>query len=260
MTTHAAVPDWLLERYALGELPPEKMEAVRAALEADPEGARRLAAVTHSNNAILAAYPPRVVAAAVQQRARREAGEGRASWLSGLIMVAAVALALLAIRTPDAGTGLHPDCVVAGDETICFKGGPQLLVYRQRGREEPEMLHNGSVAHDADRLQLKYRANQRRYGLIASIDGRGVLTLHTRDAVALDAPGDAEAAVALPRSYELDDAPRFERFFFVASLEPFDAEAVLDAIEALPLQQDPEAELVLPDGLYQDSILLQKVP
>ena len=62
------VPDILVERLALGELPADQAESVRAALEAEPGGAERLAALALSNEAIHAQHPPRVVAAEVDRR------------------------------------------------------------------------------------------------------------------------------------------------------------------------------------------------
>jgi hypothetical protein len=60
--------------------------------------------------------------------------------------------------------------------------------------------------------------------LIASIDGAGVVTLHypaNADAPAL-ATALAQKPTSLPQAYVLDDAPQFERFFFITSEDPIE--------------------------------------
>jgi len=262
---NSPVPDWLLERYALGELPQERMDAVRRALAAEPDGAERLAALERSNASILEALPPRVVAAAVNARAENAAsGATSRGWFTGLGMVAAAALALFVIRgplldgTPSDGVDIIDDGPGELEETR-IKGPPMLLVHRLQGKETIQ-LDDEDAAKARDRLQISYVARDGRYGLIASLDGNGVVTLHSgdRSPIELDRNGKA----LLPHSYELDDAPAFERFFFIASDTPFDAAPVMDAIRDL----DPKAAntltdpLPLPDGLMQDSITLTKVP
>ena len=62
------VPDPLLERYLLGELPPDQHEDVRRRLDADPESARRIEAIRSSNHEILLLHPPRQVVAEIERR------------------------------------------------------------------------------------------------------------------------------------------------------------------------------------------------
>ncbi|RKH16442.1 ActD-like protein, partial [Corallococcus sp. CA047B] len=45
MTSPHRTPDWLLERIALGELPPDELAAARARLDQEPDGPSRLAAL-----------------------------------------------------------------------------------------------------------------------------------------------------------------------------------------------------------------------
>lgn len=253
------VPDWLLERYALGELPQERMDTVRAALAASPDGEARLAALERSNEEILAALPPRVVAVAVRTKAER--ARPNRSWMGGLALVAVAALALFAVQVPETSVGSDDGTYIDDTQYVGLKGDPTLFISRLRGKTTESLWDQPNPkARAGDRLQLSYMARDRRFGLIASLDGRGVLTMHSGQ----QAPVQLEPAerVSLPNSYELDDAPNFERFFFIASKEAFDAEVVLDAIRALdPADEETlTAPLSLPDTLEQDSITLTKVP
>jgi hypothetical protein len=97
--------------------------------------------------------------------------------------------------------------------------------------------------------------------LIASIDGAGAVTLHypLHD----DAPPEATAVsadtTALPRSYQLDDAPAFERFFFITANAPIDVQASLAVIRDLAQRPDSATgSLELPKGFHQMSLRLRK--
>jgi len=66
--------------------------------------------------------------------------------------------------------------------------------------------------------------------------------------------------VFLDFAYELDDAPRWEAFYFVASDAPFDLEPIRQAVRraaAHPNQGAPTL-LVLPRGFAQSLFLVSK--
>src|SRR6185436_11941296 len=101
----------------------------------------------------------------------------------------------------------------------------------------------------------------RTYGAIVSIDGRGAVTLHLprQGARATRLPEGGET-VLLDRAYELDDAPRWERFFFVTGEAPFEIEPLLEAARraaADPSAPAPE-RLTLPPNLEQAVFSLEK--
>ena len=59
------------------------------------------------------------------------------------------------------------------------------------------------------------------YGVIVSIDGRGHVTMHLPPAAIAPSALGREPTVLLDQAYELDDAPRWERFYFITGDEPF---------------------------------------
>ncbi|MCA9665381.1 MAG: hypothetical protein KC503_07325, partial [Myxococcales bacterium] len=104
---------------------------------------------------------------------------------------------------------------------------PALRLYRRRTAGEPERLRDGTTTRAGDVVQLVYRAGRARHGAIISHDGRGHVTLHypaRREASTHLARGMAQP---LPYAFELDDAPRFERFLFVVADAPLDVGALL---------------------------------
>ncbi len=126
--------------------------------------------------------------------------------------------------------------------------------------EGSEVIGDGALAHAGDQIRIGYRAAGRSHGMILSIDGRGVVTRHFprqgRQAAQLTAKG----LVLLDHAYELDDAPRWERFYLVSSRQPFDVAPVLEAARtaAASAGTNPPPALALPASLDQSGLVLIK--
>lgn len=131
-------------------------------------------------------------------------------------------------------------------------------------RKDEGRLRPGALVEPGDVVQVSYVAAGHDYGVVVSIDGRGEVTLHhparPRDVPRVKARGE----VPLDHAFEFDDAPGFERFFFVtASGHPLEPEAVMAAARRLATagfvaaRVDP---LPLPEDLSQTSFLLRKAP
>ncbi len=256
------VSDLALEQYALGELAPEEAERVRKALAQDEALRDRLAALAVSNTEILEAYPPRERAERIRQRLR--GSELRARRVSPFFTIAlpaaAAVLALLGVFA--LRQGAFP--FLAGSEATRLKGGPARLAVFLKTDAGAEELGDGSAARQRDVLQIAYTAGEARYGVIFSVDGRGVITFHLprdyRGGPASAPELDRKGQAVLPYAYELDDAPRFERFFFVSSRSSFPVREARQAAEALARGPGAaeEGSLRLPPGLSVQSLLLKK--
>jgi hypothetical protein len=221
-----AVPDWLLERLARGELSPERAAEVRRRLGAEGDaGAQRLAALEQSNQDILAEHPPAVVAAEIRRRvavadasAAQRTSRPAARWRFALptLAVGAMAALLLVVNRPLPYDGI--------------KGGPKptLAVHLKKGNR-PQRLPAGAWVKPGELLQLSYVAGGRRYGVVASVDERGSVTLHLPE-VAGQASVLSARETVLPHAFELDNSPGAERFVFVAGDRPFSTDVVADAL------------------------------
>lgn len=254
------VQDWLLERYRLGELPDAEQEQVRDALARLPQVRQRLDELDRSSPAVLRQHPPAAMVAAVRERSR--ATRRRPPLRTGLhrwtplaaAALAAASLVGLAVWNP------WPATPPGADETRVKGLTPYLLLYR-KAAADVERLQPSAVARPHDVVQLAYQAGARRYGVILSVDGRGVVTRH------LPVDGTQAAAltpgmpVALAQSYELDDAPGFERFVLVAADQPFAVAQIEGAVrrqhEALGAGAN-ERRLDLPESMDQFSLVVRK--
>ncbi len=236
------MPDWLVERLAAGDLPPDEAEALRRRLEGEPGGLERLAALTSSNRDILSAHPPAEMAHLIRARAsadaaKRASARRRSLWVVGAPVLACAAAIGAVFFLPPARPGGSNGTVVlapvgATEDGENIKGlDPRLRVYRKLGKKV-ERLADGAAARAGDELQLAFIAAGRRYGAVLSLDGAGRVTFHLPvdgaggTAVSLRAQGE----VSLPVSYQLDSAPRFERFLFVTSDAPFSIERLPEVI------------------------------
>ncbi|MCU0613170.1 MAG: hypothetical protein MUE60_15460 [Candidatus Eisenbacteria bacterium] len=262
-TNHVA--DYTLEKYALGELPKDQLDALARRIETEPDLAARLKTMASSNIETLKKYPPAWFAAEVAARAAKPAPSApttrpfrfRSSLVALVPVLSAMALALWVLRPANDVSPPIPGLAEIAETRI--KGlEPRLAVYRKRG-DEVERIDSATVVQRGDVLQLSYVAAGRRHGVIVSVDGRGSTTLHfPREGGSTTLSPQGETPI--PHAYEIDDAPEFERFILVTASSPIDVAAVVGATEALA--GDPigcrSASLALPDSLEQWAVLVQK--
>jgi hypothetical protein len=239
------IPDVLLERYRLKELPEPSMRAIDMLLRTDPAVRARLDELDESDAQIASEYSPRTFAHDVPAPPPRRRVLQFA--LAASVVLGAIVLGVALPRTP-------------GEDGNRIKGKPALAVYRQTANGS-ERLADGDVARKGDLLLVGYVSGGRAYGVILSIDGRGVVTQHLPptggQAVALSPPKEGKP-ILLKQAYELDDAPKAERFYFVTGANTFAVAPVMDAARRAAKAGPPPDALALPAGLEQISFAVQK--
>lgn len=258
------VPALLVEQLALGELDKASATRVREALGSD----QALARIDGSNREILADYPPDRVAAEIRRKlelsAKPAPSRAWVPWLLAPTMVAAAALVWIVVRDEPPTLATQVVEVEKDDrEKTRIKGGvePHLVIDRQTASGH-ERLVTDQVVGSGDLLQVSYVPAGRRHGVIVSIDGAGAVTLHHPEAPGASPVLAEGSEVPLAHSYELDDAPGFERFVFVTrDGQPPTVDEVMHAAEQLA--KDPNkartAPLPLPGaGWQQHALMLRK--
>ncbi len=205
------VPEWLLERYVAGDLPSDEADEVRGRLRAEEGGLARAAALEQSNIDVRIRYPGRDMVPEIRRKAGVAEPTVRSWKLMVPMLVAAVALLVL-VPTIVPSTPTNPDILLKGAQ-------PLLRVYQQIDGAAVRVKPGDRLPAGAT-LQLAYEAAGASHGVIVSIDGAGVVTVHHppsgSDATSLEIGGQ----VLLPTAYQLDEAPGFERFFLVVGSEP----------------------------------------
>jgi hypothetical protein len=244
------VPDWLLERLAAGELPVRVARELSERLDAAGERVR-LDELAASNAEISRAHPAAVVAAEVERRA---AAQRRVRPLVPhpiwpLLAFGGSAALMLALVLDEAPRELETPREGNAEHLIAKGLEPHLSIYRRTGAN-PERLAQRARVRAGDIVQLAYVAAGQRFGVVASVDGRGAVTLHLPEAAGRAALLDERGETALPHAFELDDTPGIERFVFVTSGAPFETGAVVAHLEG----KAPR----LPAGLSLRSVELEK--
>jgi len=258
------VPDLVLERYRLGELPEDETKALEQRLRDDAGLRGRLEDLDRSDAQIRRQYPPAWLAERIGRRlpAAATPRRPRPAWPRGWAVPAAVAavtivLVVLAPRLagppPGASSGPAATAVEPGDRVKGLR--PSLVVFRKTP-EGSETLADGAGTREGDVLRVGYRAAGRPFGVILSVDGRGAVTLHLPARGEQAAALKGEKTVLLDQAYELDDAPRFERFYLVTASEPFAVAPVVEA--ARRLGASPAPALPLAASFEQATFLLRK--
>ncbi|MFW5788498.1 MAG: hypothetical protein ACOCW3_01045 [Spirochaetota bacterium] len=263
------VPDFLIEQYVLGELPPEKAREV----ERSERFTERVAEVERDTERFLEAHPPHAFAqrirnageaaerSPVRSPARTRAGAGRTIRLLTFAVPGAAAVLALAFVL-FGGLGIDTVPVVDPDSQILrIKGAePRISVYRSTGTEDAEALADGDVARQGDELQITYTASGRGFGAIVSVDGRGTVTLHYPLTPSSEPALTTGGEQRLPYAYRLDDAPAFERFYFVTSRSSFEVSELLTRIrsQADSIVSSPDIELRLPGDFEVEAITIRK--
>jgi len=241
------ISDLKLEQLALGELSVQDEAAIRALLESDEEASTRLAEIESTTPQLLEAFPPLRVRQEVERRVH--IAEAREKMRSEPTLIERVTmgfrLVAMAACVVVAMTFLLPE----GDEQPDFrlKGGIELVVHRVMG-EAAERLDQDTSVRAGDRLQVSLLGAVGHHVVVVSVDGRGEVTLHyPRHGASLEI---TEQAFSLPTSYQLDDAPSFERFFVVSADTQIDPSRVVEAVEGLAASGGADAGHL--DGLPRE--------
>jgi hypothetical protein len=285
MNAKPDIPDWKLERYLLEELDEAEMRRIRAAVEIDASLRARLEALQQSNLDIHQKYPPASMSERIREKLGQTAATGAAhagqtaiaatraaaartgrSWrIPRIVLVPAAALAVVAFSI-----FVLPDLLPTGEqphtEVTRIKGpGSQLHLFRKTAGGS-QQLDDGESAAAGDLILLQYRSDENAWGAIVSVDGRGTITTHLPANGNEAAPFEPGRAHLMDYAYELDDAPRWEVFFFVTSASAFQVQTVIKALEAAPIMDTPaeaiDEDLVrsldLPDRFRISTFTLMK--
>lgn len=261
------IPDLLVEQALLGEI----SDNVKIKLDQVQLNDQK-SELLESNREILARYSPQDMAAQIQAKAAQQKSETTentsGSKILNFTMKASKVIPLAAAALLIAAIGIFPllnrpgmdSGIVQGDavETTRIKGSASLKIYRKSG-SEADLLRSGDYTKEHDTLQMFYNAGDLPFGMILSIDGRGYVTLHLPanqgESTKLQMGGD----VSTGYGYTLDDAPEYERFFFVQFNEPVNVNATLVAAYTLAAEGDAmNGFLNLPEGYRQISVTLLK--
>ncbi|MBI9099446.1 MAG: hypothetical protein JEY91_13265 [Spirochaetaceae bacterium] len=237
--------DFYYEQILLGELNPENYDN------------EILDKLKESNEDILMKYPPGHMAEKIQKKLTEQNKTTKGNFNYRKIYIPLSAAAVFLLFFAIFPMNRQPQNDIAENDIIRLKGNkPSLSIYRGNA-DEAELLENNSLVREKDLLQISYDGAGIKYGVIFSIDGRGTVTLHYPGNVYSSTRLDSGGKIFLPFSYELDNAPFFERFFFISSDNEIDAQEIME--KAARIAKGNKSEMLsLPVDFNQQSIILFK--
>ena len=219
--------DITLERYLLNELPDALYAEITDACASDKELFSRIEQMRADTQNILTQYTPEFIGGRIRASIPAEKKTKKAGRiLFPALLTSGAALALLLFFPSVIHHNETMRIATDQPESIRFKGDDAKLFIFRKGESAPEQLTKDSSAAEGDILQIAY-TSRRNYGAIFSIDGRGSVTLHFPEDENADTALTTKGTVFLPKSYQLDDAPEFEKFYFIASDTPVNTAQIL---------------------------------
>jgi hypothetical protein len=241
------ISEFMLERFWLKELDPQDKKEVEEALEKDSSLRSALVQLEVSDNELRLRYP----ASSVGIKSENIINFPQKRFVSVKVKISILAAAiLLCVLLPffiiNRNSAHITDVSMVNDfqadrimtdrlKTDHLKGqlpaGSEFFIYL-KGDIEASLsqtnLNSQKFLREGDTVQLAYKApaGTQYYGVIFSIDGRSVVTMHypyLRGESSLLVSG---RQVFLNEAYTLDDAPFYEVFVFVVCEQPLDINAV----------------------------------
>ena len=129
----------------------------------------------------------------------------------------------------------YPPLDPNSDDKLTQCNTPTLRLYKKE-TTAPVLLRDGDRVFEGDEVQLQYTAQQP-FGVIFSVDGRGVVSLHFPNKAG-ESSRMATGTHLLPFAFKLDDAPGFEAFYIASSDKPISVDHMIRMGAAIRTEQD----------------------
>jgi len=263
----------ILEQIKAGELP-----ASEYAEFSDKNGSNlfaEISALEKSDQEILAAYPASAMQSAVTAKLASSKFSGnrfRWNWnVQRILACAAVFCFVLMIPFfVKKGSSAKMADIAVSDEGITLESavdesrakgvGTRMYLYKKVGEDAVKLSDSDSVSA-GDIIQISYIASGAKYGAIVSVDGNGVVTQHYPEYGYTSALLETNGEIPLDYSYQLDDAPSFERFLLITGDKPFTVSGIVDAVDSFAnknMSIKADFSKYLPKNLKITELLLLK--
>jgi len=199
-----------------------------------------LSALEKSDREILEAYPAAAMQTAVARKLAASRFKNRTSSWNLLRIVACAAALCLVLMVPffvmkgegSVATNMGGISLEAATDENRAKGvGSRIYLYKKVGDQAVKLSDSESVS-EGDIIQISYVASGAKYGAIVSVDGNGVVTQHYPEYGYTSALLETNGEIPLEYSYQLDDAPSFERFLMITGDKPFTVSGIVDAVDS----------------------------
>jgi hypothetical protein len=237
------ISDFSLERYKLGELLPEELKAMDELLAKDVDLSLRLKNLDDSDEELRTQFPAGLFVSKLsgsgkfpliaKRRPLYASGRRKLIGLSAVFILCVLFPVFFFMRNNSSaalndlpGTGIESAASPQDRAKGMAVQKLELYVFLKGDMEKP--LSDQTQLAEGNTVQIAYTVpSGEYYGVIFSIDGRSIVTLHypyRKEQSSLLVSGKR---TFLEEAYTLDDAPNYEVFVMLLSHEPLDAGMVL---------------------------------
>lgn len=233
-------PHLFFEQISLREKKREDFAGNRHERLTDEKIREECDAIEKSNDEILSRYDANAMREAVMRKMKaNKTKEGHAVRTLAFRSFAAVSAAAACfafaffVASPKVGllsSGSKNGAGVLASAERAKGSGAHLFVYLKDGNKAIQ-LDSGAKVKEGDMLQLSYVSGGAQYGAILSIDGKGTVSFHYPESGGTSAKLQDGGEIPLDFAYQLDNAPNFERFFFITGPKPFTTAAFVENIK-----------------------------
>jgi len=248
------ITDFALEQYVLGELPEHQKLELQSRLLQDAALAERLQSIQKSNADFTVRYPAERMVPAILERSHKK--PARAAFfqrpflplaLASPVFALLIVLGIFMVQGGNFFGSVENDTRLKGGSTTDNRNTQQfgMILYRKSGQGY-QKINAGDKVASYESIQIAYRPAGKLFGMIFSVDGNGNATLQYPENFSGKPELSQEAQVLLPFAYQLDNAPYFERFYFVVSDTSFSTQDVWRLVEAQTKAGERPADMKLP--------------
>jgi len=222
------VPNWKAERYLLGELPTGEMATLKALENEGGKFSAMLKELRGNNAELLAKYPAKKLPKlAVIEKVPSHYRLYVAACAAMLLCTTSF---LIVLSGEDMMNGAAQSNIAMNEDGTRVKGLKTNLEIWRKISDSTEKLANNSEVKAGDLLQMRYIVEEKCYGVILSMDGNGVLTIHLAGKGGRAAELEAGKIISLGNAYELDNAPKHETFYLITASNEFELAPVAENI------------------------------
>jgi hypothetical protein len=256
--SHENISDFLIERYLIGEVSEDEIALVEKAVSEDSSLKEHIESLKADSADFFEARPPALYTELIEKKAlamdnndRKKNSFSFVPFLNFRNLVSfAVALSIVCavvIFSPRSGSRVTPSSGVFTEDGTRIKGSEELYLY-VKNESGISQLFDRAEAAEGDLIQIGYRNGTFSQGMIFSVDGSGVTTVHFPRGGTVSDQIMSQKRIILDSSYRLDDAPLYENFYFVYSNTPFTLEQVKPIVDGVKKVE----------GLHFKKVTLQK--
>lgn len=262
------INDLKLEQYRLGELQEEEMLLINKQIKLYPELQNRLKKIEEEETIFHKEISSEEMIGDILNKHQSKKIKSKRKLSFSLVLVPVMIITVMVSITIFTQFNKEPVHKTTQDKDILrvkgdgrkLKEDPKIFLFKKTDTKKVENIKNNSLAQEGDLFQIAYTAGNKKYGIILSLDGKETFTLHYPETEDKNCQLKHGQLVYLEHSYELDNAPDFEQFWFISSNTKIDIAGIIKMIKKGKIKNlmDTSAKFSLPDHFSQHSILVKK--